>query len=128
MSSTWSARRSAAGRCETTRQVTSRPRAKRRVHSSASVSASSAEERSSKTSSSASRTNIRAAAARWTWPPESFTPRGPTSVSSPRSSAARSGSSTAAWIAASSAAGSSGRPSSRFSRSVSLNSRGTCGV
>jgi hypothetical protein len=54
-----------------------------RAQSSRSVSTSSAEERSSQTSSAGARSNMRAAAARCTCPPESRTPRGPTSVSTP---------------------------------------------
>ena len=66
-----------------------------RSQRSCSVSTSSALDRSSHTSSSGSRISMRAAALRCTCPPESRTPRGPTTVSSPCSSAATSGSSTA---------------------------------
>ena len=45
--------------------------------------ASSAEVASSRTKISGSRTNARAIATRWRWPPLSFTPQSPTSVSKP---------------------------------------------
>ncbi len=69
--------------------------AKRRSQNSCSVRTSSALEASSNTSSSGRRANMRAAAERCTWPPESVTPRVPTRVSSPWPSCLRSSSSTA---------------------------------
>ena len=117
---------------------------RRFAHNCCSVTTSNALERSSNTNNSAWRTNMRAAAARWICPPESLTPRGPTTVSSPWLSKAMSSANTAERSAvhrtASSScpcpppAPSSGglapgcAPMSMLSRSVSLNKRGVCGV
>ena len=68
--------------------VTSPP-ANRRSHKARSVSTSSALDRSSITSNSAPRTNMRAAAVRCTWPPESLTPRVPTASPTPPPALAR---------------------------------------
>ena len=69
----------------------SRPPARRRASTAAARSrTSNALDTSSKTNSSDALTNMRAAAARCTWPPDSRTPRGPTRVSNPSSRSSRS--------------------------------------
>ncbi len=66
--------------------ITVAPRSRSAVQSSTSVVASSADDTSSASSSSASQASARASASRCTWPPDSRTPRWPTSASGPPAS------------------------------------------
>lgn len=84
-----SARRSTACQWDTTRQVAPvRANTCSQHHLHPHVEGA---DRSSQTKSLASRAIMRAAAARWTWPPERRIPRGPMRVSRPSGRARRSG-------------------------------------
>jgi len=105
-------------------QIVASCRAKSCSHKRCSVSTSSALDRSSHTRNAACRMNMRAAAARCLWPPDSLTPLGPTTVSSPFSSCTKSVSSTAARTAWATSSSPASRPSKIFSRNDSLNRLG----
>ena len=95
----------------------------------ASLSESSALVASSSSRIGASRRMARAIATRCRWPPESFTPRSPTSVSKPRGSASTNSVTCAASAAARiSVVVAPGRPNAMFSPIVRWNITGSCGT